>query len=606
MIHKRRGLIHLGCLALAVVLALAAPWPAGAVPARSVLVVTIGDSPDPAPGLGQVIYSINVKNDGRFRAFNVRVTMPVPQGTQFIKCAVTPKRVCTLSGGVVSTTIGTMAAHLQIKVSVTLAMPAVSTTSVITVSADANGDSVTDGKASITTTILAAAVPVTFLPSNTAGAVSCGDTLTSSTFQTDTTVKFLGGLGCASGSGLKITASGKTIDLNKNKITGASAKGNVGIRIGAGTTGVSIIGGSTSGTAGIEYFDYCVKEEGNNTNTSISTLRCFRARSAGIYSVSNGVNIAGILVDKAVGTATTTEILPGGVGIWARGNAHIKDTIVRRTGGVGIWADGANDPDADGRVVLIDGNTTTSRVETSAGVGIRLDGGPHKVKDTFVQGDALTGPGKDGVIIGDTGIGSDLDGVIVKDHGGNGVVVGGTGATISRSSVDAVALDGFVVTASGATLSGNSAVPDGNGFVISGAGNSLATNTAEDAGGDGFVVSGPDATLSGNTAKTGGGRGFVISGSGGAYNTNTAEANAGQGFLISGGAGGSNTFAGNRAKQNTGAGFEVPGTANHFDTNKAEFSGGAEWIIGPGNFNDGGNTANGGQFSFTSAGGTFE
>jgi uncharacterized repeat protein (TIGR01451 family) len=581
-----------------VAVGLLAAGPASA--ARPVLVVTVSDSPDPAPSQGQVTYAVNVKNNGTTRGYNVKVTMPLPSGTQFVKCAVSTKKACTLASGVISTTLGTMLAHQEIKVSVVLNMPAVTAKSVITVSAKANGTLVTDGSGSTTTTILASTANVTFLPSNRAGTVSCGATLSSAVFGTDTTVKFVDGLGCATGNGFTIAASGKTVDLNKNKVIGATLKGNVGITIGSGATNVTVIGGSTGGSSGLEYFDYCVKEQGGNTGLTLSGLRCFRARSAGVYSVSNGVTMTGLLLDKVVGaSSSTTETLPGGVGIRALGNAHIKDTIVRRSGAIGIWADGATDPDHDGVVVLIDGNTTTSRIEDSTGIGLLLEGGPHSVKDTLVAGDSTPGPNKDGVVIGDDAVNTVLDGVVVKNHGGNAFVVGGTGIKISRSSADAVALDGFAVSAANAVLSGNQAHPAGNGFVVTGDGAALTSNTAENAGLDGFVVAGTGATLSGNNAKTGAGRGFVLGGSAGTYNTNTAESNAGNGFEISSGGG---QFTSNRAKQNTGTGFQVSGSGNTFKTNIAELSGGAEWVIAAGNTDGGGNTANGAQFSFTSGG----
>ena len=141
---------------------------------------------------------------------------------------------------------------------------------------------------------------------------------------TDTTAQLSGPLGCTSGSwGLKITASGKTLDLNKFNIfwNPAPHAGSVGILV-SNATGVTIIGGSVNTGNGIELFDYCVKDEGQSKKLSINTLRCFKARTAGIDIASKKVMITGVKVDRvAGGTATTTAELPGGVGIRTRADA---------------------------------------------------------------------------------------------------------------------------------------------------------------------------------------------------------------------------------------------------------------------------------------------
>jgi hypothetical protein len=317
--------------------------------------------------------------------------------------------------------------------------------------------------------------------------------------------------------------------------------------------------------------------------------------------VSDGVTLSSLLVDKATATANTTAELPGGVGIHASGITKIQNSIIRRSGTIGIWADGTI-PDASGYVVTVDGNTTTMQVQQNAGLGIQLDGGPHNLKNTLVSGDGIAGLSTDAVVVGATSTGSNLDGLSIKLHGGNGVVVNGNGARISRSTVDTtVGLDAFVIVGGGSVINGNDAQSLGNGFVISGPDNVLTSNNAE-GGGDGYVVTGDRASLSSNTASQNDGRGFVIQGASGVYNTNTAESTGGDGFLVTGA---SNTFGSNQSKQNLGMGFNVSGTGNHFRNNAAELNASSEWVLAPGNLDDGGNKVSGSTFTFTAAGGTF-
>jgi hypothetical protein len=125
----------------------------------------------------------------------------------------------------------------------------------------------------------------------------------------ETTVRLLSSMGCAqSDLGLRIAASSKTLDLNKFKIVGPSSTPNSkGIVIGAGATNVTVIGGSTNGTSGIESFDYGLLDEGGNTGLWVTSLRCFRARSAGLDIVSDGVTVSNVLVDRTVGAGATQE-----------------------------------------------------------------------------------------------------------------------------------------------------------------------------------------------------------------------------------------------------------------------------------------------------------
>jgi len=614
MTHTRRSRPLLAAWITAVALAWV-PAPASAL--RGDLVVTGSTSPSIAPSGGQVTYSVNITNDSTVTALGVVVTITLPAGPDLVRCTPSVRVPCTLSAGVLTVTLPTFLAHTTVNVRVIAKLPGVSQTTtfnlVVKAHADKaiNGGEPRDGDATIVATAVSNLIGVTFLPGLRTDSVSCGATIGPDFFRPgETTVQLAASMGCVqSPVALRIAASGKTLDLNKFNIVGASTsqvKGSVGIVVAAGTTSVTINGGSTRSSSGIEFFDYCLMDEGGNTGLKVSNLRCFRNRSAGIDLVSNGVELNTVLVDFVVGgTAATTNELPGGIGIHASGETHIKDTQVRRTAQIGIWLDGSVDVNGDHRVGLIDGTTSTSRVEDSSGIGILLDGAFHVVKNTYVAGTADDGPSTTGVWV--RGYGVLIDSLEVTDFGGTGFVLNGDAASVYRSSVESVGGDSFVVTGAGVKLSGNGASRNLRGFVVSGSDVMLDTNVAEKAGGVGFIVSGDRAIMTGNTAKAGSAGGFVLSGSGGSYNTNKAETNNGTAFTISGSNG---FFKGNSAKgQKLGNGFLVtsPGTNNKFDHNSAEKNKDAEWVVGPGNINvPNTNKKNGKTFNFDAAGGSFE
>jgi uncharacterized repeat protein (TIGR01451 family) len=605
---------------LAVALALVAAS-AGAAYAQlpTKLVVTVSDNVDPAPSGAPVTYAVVVKNDGTFQAHNVVVTIPVPTNTEFVRCTYNGSVPCIVTDGIVTAALGVIKAHLERRVSLTLTMPTVSTSTQVTVEADADSTDATDDRNSATTTVLAAETFLTYLPSGRTEPIACGDTLSSDMFGSDTTAK-LGttkvggtGLGCTAEQpyGLKITAGWKTLDLNGLKIVGVPALGNIGILV-SNAVGVTIIGGSRGGTSGIELFDWCVKDEGKSVKLTITNLRCFGARTAGIDITSKMASIIDVTVDKVVGTANNTYGPPGGVGIRTRRDAAlIKDSIVKRSGTVGIWV-GGTDLDGNGRVASIVGSniassTSKMRTENGTGIGLLLDGGPHFVKDVYIDGvyndrDDPPVEGKNGVVVGLTGVNNLLDGVVVKQHGGHAFVVDGTGTTITNSNVDGIGLDGFVVTGAGSTLSGNGVQNARHGFIVTATGldTDLDTNETEGLDGDGFVVDGDTPILTGNTAQGNLGRGFVIGGDSGLLDTNTAEANEADGFIVTGSG---HTLKTNNSKSNGGTGYTVSGSQNHLKSNGAELNTSFEWVIGPNNV-DGGSNTRGSSFpaiSFTSA-----
>jgi uncharacterized repeat protein (TIGR01451 family) len=598
---------HLGW---AIALALCVPGPVNADHMPNTLLVTITDNLDPAPTLGSITYAVNVKNSGPKKVTNMVVTSTLPPGTQLLQCSPS----CTVGNGTVTSTFASVASNKTVKQSVVVRAPDTDTALAISLSAQATATGAHMGDAAQSTSVAGDTAAVVLLPSLQTTTVACGQDLDPAFFGADTTVQLSESLGCAlTNVGLSVSASNVTLDLNRKKIVGDAGDtvpGKIGVTIAAGAVNVTITGRSTSGTSGIEYFDWCIRDGGGNTGLLISQVRCFRARSAAIDIVSTDVEISRSLTDNTIPAAGNTADLDlggtGGIGIRARGdNIDIKDTIVRRSKVVGIWASG---PDADGSglAVNIEGNLTSMLVETNFGIGIRLEGGPHRIKGTTITGEGFDkGTSTDGVVVEASGLQNTIDQVVVKNHRGNGIVTHGSQTRIERTGVDLVALDGYVSTSTaiGTVLNGNSSKPKRNGFVIDGPDSVLTTNTAEASGLHGFVVTGAHADLSGNKSKANKGDGYVLAGDHAFLDANGAELNTGRGLLVTGN---NNILNSTSAKQNKGIGFDVPGGGNEFRNNKAERNTRSEWVIGSGNIDQGGNSANGRTISFTSAGGTFE
>jgi uncharacterized repeat protein (TIGR01451 family) len=570
------------------------------------LFVTITDTPDPAATLGTITYAVNVQNSGPKKVTNMVVVSTLPPGTQLLQCSPS----CMIGNGTVTSTFASVKSNKSVKQSVVVQAPDTDIALGIRLTAEASATGAHAGDGAQSTSVAGDTATVVLLPSLQTTTVACGQELDPAFFGADTTVQLSESLGCAlTNFGLRVSASNVTLDLNKKKIVGDAGDtvpGKIGVIIAAGALNVTITGKSTSGTTGIEYFDWCIRDEGGNAGLLISQVRCFRARSAAIDIVSNNVQIINSLTDNTIPTTSTTAELPGGVGIRARAdNIRIKDTIVRRSKVVGIWANGT-DTDGSGLVTSIDGNTSRMRVETNFGIGIRLEAGPHLVKTMAVEGEGFDqGTSTDGVVVEESGINNTIDGVVVKNHRGNGFVVRGSQTRIERSGIELVALDGFVTTSTAidTLLNGNSSKPKGNGYVIEGPRSELTTNRAETAGLNGYVIRGPQANLSGNSAKSNKGDGYVLAGTDASLEANNAEINTGRGFLVTGN---NNILKSSGSKQNKGIGFNVLGSSNKFETNKAESNTGSEWVIGSDHTDMGGNSANGHSISFTSAGGTFE
>jgi uncharacterized repeat protein (TIGR01451 family) len=534
------------------------------------MVVSISDSPDPVPGASPFSYKITVKNDGPVKSLDVIVTMTLPPGVQFVSCKTSldtkkDRRCAGETAGQVIATFPFLKAHQIIGITLTVTSPDVNAVTGLRLTAKAEGESAQKGSDAERTNVIPPWATATFLPSGRTGILQCGATLNGSTFQSDTIVQLNGSLGCKLGTpfGLKVAHSNVTLDLQGKKVMmGKPATGTVGILIGANATNIVVNGGGVNGSNGVELFDWCLKDEGGNDGLIAKNLRCYKARSAAIKVVSYNVEISTTKIDSTVPTDTTTQELPGGVGIHASGdNIRIKDTIVRRSKLIGIWADGSH-ADLTGYAVVIDGNTSTSRIESSPGLGVLLQSGPHFLKDTAIYGDGpAEGTSTDGVVI-DTGVGHRLDGVVVKKFKNNGVMVYASGARIERCSVEEVAGDGFVISplATNVLLNNNSSAKVfGNGFVIEGGNNTLTTNQAERNEGNGFHLIGSRNRLSNSSAQMNVGVGFIISGFGNEIRTNTGEKNVG-----------------------------------------------VEWEIGADNIDQSGNAANGHRIVFGREGGSFE
>src|SRR5207249_11586289 len=177
----RRMRIVAVALIVASVLTAWAALPAAAQVVRGNLVVTGSASPNPAAAGGQVVFAVNVKNDGTFSATGVLVTIQLPDGPTFVKCATSVKgQLCSTpdAAGVLTTTFATIKAHATVKVSVTVKTPAKTSASyVLAAKAHADhaigGEEPRDGNVKITGTALSDTVPATFQPGGRTGAIGC-------------------------------------------------------------------------------------------------------------------------------------------------------------------------------------------------------------------------------------------------------------------------------------------------------------------------------------------------------------------------------------------------------------------------------------------------
>ncbi len=365
-----------------------------------------------------------------------------------------------MAGSTVSAVFRTVAAHASVLMRLTLKAPNVSSETTMSVTGKFFGENMHMDEKTLTIPVLPPTSNLLMVPSGRTVQVSCGGTVGNAVFGSDTEGQLQGNMACPTSSGLTFTAPGKTLNLaGKRIVSGTRLRGNAGLIIGPNAPNVVIKGGGTSGDRGIEHFEYCVKDMGGNTGLQISDLRCFRAKSVGILSLSNEVLISGSMVDRSTRDASNENPAVGGIGIQVGGdNVRVKDTIIRRSAEVGFWAHGV-DSDGSGVAATYEGNTTTSSIESNAGVGVVLEGGPHRLKDTQILGETSRGR-------------TSLEGVVVQEgcprHRSrwsrreevlrHAIHVGAraTDTIIARTKVEDIGGNGFVIDAP-TTLSGNSA-----------------------------------------------------------------------------------------------------------------------------------------------------
>ena len=527
----RAALVVMALMSLGVLLL--APASAGADTQPSNAVVTITQISPPGAVVnsgGNILYSITGKNDGSVRSCPVppsgcsdRPTLEaeIPAGATFVSCRTTatfvtdpPAVLCAVSGAIVTAQFQTVPAHESVTMRLTIKAPEVTAQTTISLRGKFSGESMHMDERSLVTTVLAPSTRLMLSPTRTV-LIACGYTLDNALFGADTEATLLDPMVCNNGSGLTFTASGKTFNLGVNTIVSSvRVTGNAGIIVGPNATNVTIKGGGTGGTRGIELFEYCVKDLGGNTGLIITDLRCFRPKRAGILTLSNEVLINNSKIDRS--TADASMEVPeeeGGIGILAGGdNVHVKDTIVVGSQQIGFWAYGV-DLDGSGRVATYEGNTTSSQITNNHGIGALLSGGPHQIKDTRVQGDHddPLGSSLEGIVVDGTALGTVIDGVEVKKHGGHAihVVAGATGTVIARTTGEDIGGSGFVIDAP-STLNGNTAqLVVGDAFVIN-ASATITSNTAENCSSNAFAINAA-ALVNNNSAVGNGGYGFVLS-----------------------------------------------------------------------------------------------
>jgi hypothetical protein len=150
------------------------------------------------------------------------------------------------------------------KVSTILKAPDMDTGVAINLTAKATATGAHMGDGAQSTTIIPDKATAVFLPSGQATVVSCRQALDSGFFLGNT-VHLTASLRCAlTDFGLSVSASNVMLDLNGKKIVGEAGDTvpcKIGIVIEQNATNVAVRGGRTSGTSGIEYFDWCIRDE---------------------------------------------------------------------------------------------------------------------------------------------------------------------------------------------------------------------------------------------------------------------------------------------------------------------------------------------------------
>lgn len=359
----------------------------------------------------------------------------------------------------------------------------------------------------------------TITPAPVPGAVTCGQTVT-------TSIRLLNDLTNCPGDGLVVGADGITIDLDGHSIDGTNLGSGVANR---GHDSVTVTNGS------ISEFDLGV-ELGNGTALAIVsdlTLQANQIAGIQLTNADNGIagntlrrnlvvgNTAGILVLGGTQRAVLTDnTLAGsatvGISVQSSSGNTLDGNRVSGTSGPGIELDGASTNTVRGNVVdgssgpAIDVHTGSSAnsvtgndlADSESGIVVDSSDG-NRVADNTVHGmsgaGVALGTAADNQVIGNdlrfNGTGVDLEASTgntieannASETSGTGIEVG-TGSTSNRLIANTASANDV-----GGISVGTAAAP--------GLGNLLQGNTANDNTGDGIWIGDVGHMVTGNTAN---------------------------------------------------------------------------------------------------------
>src|SRR5262245_25756680 len=141
--------IYLAIFAIGFVAVFGAAASVGAqVVDRGNMVLSASTTPDPGPSGGVISYAISIKNDSTVTAKGVSVTVQLPAGSQFVKCASSAKGfLCdSASPTAVTAILPKISAHATGKFTVTANAPTVSSKTVLPLFVHAHVDRAVGGE----------------------------------------------------------------------------------------------------------------------------------------------------------------------------------------------------------------------------------------------------------------------------------------------------------------------------------------------------------------------------------------------------------------------------------------------------------------------------
>lgn len=239
------------------------------------------------------------------------------------------------------------------------------------------------------------------------------------------------------------------------------------------------------------------------------------------------------------------------------------------------------------------------------GVDLRFD------KNVRLIGRGRAGsPGGVGVRLTDRADGVLIRRGVVKTFG-TGILdsAGTSGLRIEQTTVRTNLRTGILLRGTGAYVSASSLQRNGlAGMSVEGSGNRIDSNTLEENGTSGIVVSGTDNGIENNqigslTDRGNGDFGLLVLGESNRVSSNRADANGAGGYEIRAAAA---VYENNRATRNIGFGHRLTAQGTLLESNRADGNGGWEFVLAPFNLDAGGNRANGTTITFDAAGGNFE